>query len=38
MVYERVQYKLIDNDRGATIWLNNDPKGWDESEKTLKRS
>jgi len=38
MVYQRVRYRLIDNDRQKELWLENDPKGWNESEKTLKRS
>lgn len=38
MRYERVKYKLINNDLGVSIWLSHDPDGWDESEKTLKRS
>ena len=29
---------MIDIDRDRDIWLETDPKGWDKSEKTLKRS
>jgi len=38
MRYERVKYKLIDRDRGKELELTTDPMGWDESDKTLKRS
>ena len=38
MRYQQVKYKMINNDLNSEIWLDNDPKNWDESDKTLKRS
>lgn len=38
MTYERVKYKLIDNDRGTSLWIYDDPINWEKSDKTLKRS
>jgi hypothetical protein len=44
MSYQEVKYKLINNDLGTTSgtekdpFLKTDPKNWDDSEKTLKRS
>ena len=38
MTYQKVEYKLIDNYTGRFLWLKTDPKNWDESERTLKRS
>ena len=38
MSYQRVKYKLINNDTNISIWLEHDPINWDSSEKTLKRS
>lgn len=37
MNYQRVKYKLTNNDTQQTIWLDNDPKEWDNSNRTLKR-
>lgn len=38
MNFEKVKYKLTNNDTKNSIWLENDPKNWDKSERTLKRS
>lgn len=38
MVYEKVKYKLINNDTKESIWLVSDPKNWDNSERSFKRS
>ncbi len=37
MKHERVKYKVINHDINQSIWLEHDPKGWDNSERTLKR-
>ena len=38
MSYQRVKYKLINNDTLRSIELGADPKNWETSDKTLKRS
>ena len=43
MAYQRREYKLVNVDNGTSIILNstgtnNEPKGWDESDYTIKRS
>lgn len=45
MVFQKVEYKLIDNYTGSFLWLNTKenpkapaPKNWDEADRTLKRS
>lgn len=38
MIYQKKKYKLINNDSQTELELTNDPKNWDNSERTLKRS
>lgn len=43
MAYQKREYKLVNIDNGRSITLNskdtyNEPKGWDESEYTIKKS
>lgn len=43
MAYQRREYKLVNVDNGTSIILNstvtnNEPKGWNESDYTIKRS
>jgi hypothetical protein len=38
MSYQEVKYKMISLDNNSTLDLLTDPKNWNESEKTLKRS
>ena len=38
MSYQRVEYQLINLDNNTRITLQHDPRNWEESERTLKRS
>lgn len=38
MSFQKVEYQLINQDTGREITLENDPRNWDEMERTLTRS
>jgi hypothetical protein len=38
MTFQKVEYQLINEDTNRSLTLVNDPRNWDEAERTLKRS